>query len=207
MEADVIVVGGGHNGLICAAYLARAGVNTLLLEAAPDVGGCASTVDDLGARFNICNCDHTLVRAMPIIDELDLVEHGLRYVEPEAGSIWTFHDGSDPWVIFHDQDRTLGGLAEAYPDQADAYRRYLVDAMPVARLALDMVRTPPPAARFAAVARMVPSQPRRGTWPLLRRLAADHARGDGRPDGLGSCSRNPRYRAGSDWLRHEAPGS
>ena len=44
MEADVIVVGGGHNGLICAAYLARAGVDTLLLEAAPDVGGCASTV-------------------------------------------------------------------------------------------------------------------------------------------------------------------
>ena len=78
MEADVIVVGGGHNGLICAAYLARAGVNTLLLEAAPGVGGCASTVDDLGARFNICNCDHTLVRAMPIIDELELVEHGLR---------------------------------------------------------------------------------------------------------------------------------
>jgi len=152
MEADVIVVGGGHNGLICAAYLARAGVNTLLLEAAPGVGGCASTVDDLGARFNICNCDHTLVRAMPIIDELELVEHGLRYVEPEAGSIWTFHDGSDPWVIFHDQDRTLGGLAEAYPDQADAYRRYLVDAMPVARLALDMVRTPPSVAGFAATA-------------------------------------------------------
>ena len=46
-EAEVIVVGGGHNGLICAAYLAGASVNTLLLEARPSVGGCASTVDDL----------------------------------------------------------------------------------------------------------------------------------------------------------------
>ena len=148
----MIVVGGGHNGLICAAYLARAGVDTLLLEAAPAVGGCASTVEALGARFNICHCDHTLVRAMPISDELDLTGQGLRYVEPEASSIWTFHDGSDPWVLFNDQDRTLDGLVEAYPDQVGAYQRYLADAMPVARLALDMVQTPPSAGGFAATA-------------------------------------------------------
>ena len=48
-DAEVIVVGGGHNGLICAAYLARAGVQTVLLEARDSVGGCASTVIDLGA--------------------------------------------------------------------------------------------------------------------------------------------------------------
>jgi phytoene dehydrogenase-like protein len=41
---------GGHNGLICAAYLARAGLDTLVLEARPSVGGCASTVDALNAR-------------------------------------------------------------------------------------------------------------------------------------------------------------
>ena len=72
MDAEVIVVGAGHNGLICAAYLARAGIDTLLLETRSEVGGCASTVTDLDARFNICNCDHTMVRAMPIADELDL---------------------------------------------------------------------------------------------------------------------------------------
>ena len=74
----MIVVGGGHNGLICAAYLARAGIDTVLIEARADVGGCASTVTDLDARFNICNCDHSMVRAMPIADELDLAAHGLR---------------------------------------------------------------------------------------------------------------------------------
>ena len=76
-DAEVIVVGGGHNGLICAAYLARAGVQTVLLEARDSVGGCASTVNDLGARFNICACDHSLIRALPLIDELDLVHYGL----------------------------------------------------------------------------------------------------------------------------------
>ena len=53
-DAEVIVVGGGHNGLLCAAYLARAGVDTLVLEARPTAGGCASTVEGFGARFNVC---------------------------------------------------------------------------------------------------------------------------------------------------------
>ena len=90
-EAEVVVVGGGHNGLICAAYLARSGIDTILIEARSSVGGCASTVDDLGARFNICHCEHNLVRAMPIIDELDLAKHGLKYVETEASSVCAFH--------------------------------------------------------------------------------------------------------------------
>ncbi|MGZ0220662.1 MAG: FAD-dependent oxidoreductase, partial [Acidimicrobiales bacterium] len=84
---DVIVVGAGHNGLICAAYLARAGIETELIEARSDVGGCASTVTDLGARFNICNCDHTLIRGMPVINELELETFGLHYLEPDASSI------------------------------------------------------------------------------------------------------------------------
>lgn len=151
-DSEVIVVGGGHNGLICGAYLSRAGVDTLLLESRSEVGGCTSTVSDLGARFNICHCDHTLIRAMPIADELDLEDHGLRYVEPGAGAIFAFHDGAEPWAVFHDADQTIDGLAGSYPHQVDAYRRYLRDAMPVAELAVDMARTVPSAPRFAGVA-------------------------------------------------------
>ncbi len=77
MDYGAIVVGAGHNGLICAAYLARAGIPTLLVEARAEVGGCASTVDALGARVNICNCDHVVFRTTPVIDELDLASHGL----------------------------------------------------------------------------------------------------------------------------------
>lgn len=152
MDADVIVVGAGHNGLICAAYLARAGLDTLLVEARPDVGGVAATVTDLDARFNICNCDHLTIRAMPIAEELDLVDHGLRYLEPEIGSVSRFHDGSPPWLFFHDVDRHLAALAAAMPGQVDAYRRYLDDALPVAELALEIARTPPTTRRIAGVA-------------------------------------------------------
>ncbi len=160
--ADVIVVGGGHNGLICAAYLARHGIDTLLLESRADVGGCASTVSDLGARFNICNCDHTMIRAMPVIDELELEDHGLRYLEAEASFLYQFYDGAEPWSHFHDVDRTVDALALTYPTQVDGYRRYLRDALPVAELAIEMARTPPTTGR------------------LLRRVAARQARGAAR---------------------------
>jgi phytoene dehydrogenase-like protein len=157
--ADVIVVGGGHNGLICAAYLARSGIDTLLVESRPAVGGCASTVSDLGARFNICNCDHTMIRAMPVIDELDLAARGLRYLEAEASFLHLFYDDAEPWSHFHDIDRMLDGLASTYPKQVEGYRRYLHDAMPVAELAIEMARTPPTIGR------------------LLRRVAGRRARG------------------------------
>ena len=151
-DAQVIVVGAGHNGLICAAYLARAGIDTILLESRSSVGGCASTESDLGARFNICNCDHSLVRAMPLIDELDLGSHGLNYVESEISAINTFHpaDGetSPPWLFFADTERTLESIAAAYPAQVDNYRRYLDDAMPVAKLVVEMARTLPTGPRF-----------------------------------------------------------
>ncbi|MCP3911011.1 MAG: NAD(P)/FAD-dependent oxidoreductase [Actinomycetia bacterium] len=141
-DAEVIVVGGGHNGLIAATYLARAGVDTLVVEGRSEVGGISSTVSDLGARFNICNCDHALIRTTGIVEELELEEHGLHYLESEVGNVHGYHDDSDPWLFFPEQDRTLESLAHRFPRQIDAYRRYLEDSLPVARLALEMARTP-----------------------------------------------------------------
>ncbi|NNE12362.1 MAG: NAD(P)/FAD-dependent oxidoreductase [Ilumatobacter sp.] len=80
---------------------------------------------------------------MPIADELDLATHGLRYLEPEIGSISRFHEGADPWLFFHDVERHLDALAQARPNQVERYRRYLNDALPAAELALEIARTPP----------------------------------------------------------------
>lgn len=172
MYADVVVVGAGHNGLVCAAYLARAGVDTLLLEARPDVGGCASTVSDLDARFNICNCDHTMVRGMPIADELDLSSYGLRYLEPTVSGINRFHDGSPPWVFLHDVDAHLEALATTHPHAVDGYRRYLADALPVAELAVAIARTRP---TLPAMARTVLRRHASGAARLLRWARASQA--------------------------------
>ena len=144
MDHGAIVIGAGHNGLICAAYLAQAGIDVLVVEARDSVGGCASTVDALdGARVNICNCEHTMVRATPIADELGLAAHGLRYLPVDPGYFSVHHDAGPGWYVFADLERTLDGLRVAYPSEVENYRRYARAAVPVVKLAAAMANDVP----------------------------------------------------------------
>jgi phytoene dehydrogenase-like protein len=164
-DYDAVVVGAGHNGLVCAAYLARAGRRTLLVEARNAVGGCASTVPALGARVNICNCDHVTFRTTPIFDELSLADHGLRYLDVEPAQLclsWT--DGA-AWPVFHDVERTIDALRLTHPDQADGYRRYAHAARPVAELIVEAASEPP--SRSGLLARLAERRGR-GLATLLR---------------------------------------
>ena len=80
-DFDAVVIGAGHNGLVTAAYLAQAGMSTLLVEARTSVGGTASSEPFAGATVNICNCDHLTFRTTPVMEELALGDHGLEYLE------------------------------------------------------------------------------------------------------------------------------
>ena len=148
VDPDVIVVGAGHNGLVCAAYLARAGLNVLLVEARSSVGGCASTVEAVGGRVNICNCDHLAVRTLPLIEELDLARHGLSYLDLDLTMVAQSYSAQlpgaaeRPFLQFHDVERTLASLRVSLPDQAEGYRRFVHAALPVARLVTDLAAHP-----------------------------------------------------------------
>jgi phytoene dehydrogenase-like protein len=161
-RADILVIGGGHNGLACAAYLARAGREVVVLEARHEPGGCASTVDAIGARVNICSCDHTMVRASGIVEDLDLAAHGLRYLEVDPVQVAVSWDGSPVFVQWRSIERTLNGLertpaaneggSSCGPAAASAYRRYLKEALPAARLMLAVQGSPATTPAMAAAA-------------------------------------------------------
>ena len=164
-HVSAVVVGAGHNGLICAAYLARQGHDVVLLEARPTVGGLASTVSDLGARFNICNCDHTMIRANPLIEELDLGTHGLRYLEQEPSFINMSWSEDAPWIHFYDVEQTLDGLARTRPRQVDGYRRYIKAATPVADLLVEVAAVRP---TTPALVKTILRRRARGARTMLR---------------------------------------
>jgi phytoene dehydrogenase-like protein len=164
-DHDAIVVGAGHNGLICAAYLARAGLDVLLIEARPSVGGCASTVDALGARVNICSCDHTLFRTTPVMDELDLTTHGLCYLDVDPAQLSLLHGRGPAWPVFHDTGRTLDALALTYPHEVEGYRRYLRAALPLAELVVELANEAPSP---GSTLRTLAGRRARGVTTLLR---------------------------------------
>jgi phytoene dehydrogenase-like protein len=129
-DFDVVVAGAGHNSLITAAYLARAGLRVLVLERASRIGGDTSTEEVTlpGYRHDLCASAHTIFQSSPIVrnDELQLGRYGLRYLFPDPVVVMPFADGHGI-AMLRDRAATAREIARFSAHDAGAYERMLDD--------------------------------------------------------------------------------
>src|SRR6186997_899610 len=142
MHYDVIVIGGGHNGLVNAAYLARGGRKVLVLERRHVVGGAAVTEEVFpGFKFSVCSYVVSLLRP-EIIRELDLARHGLEIL-PLDGTFTPMPNGDYLWRV-NDHGRTFREVARHSRKDAEVYDEYGRAMVEMGRFAKAILAMTPP---------------------------------------------------------------
>ncbi len=123
-DVNGIFVGGGHNALICATYLARAGMKVVVCEASDRIGG-GTTTDEITLPFFRHNLHAYFVRWTPeyaVWNDLDLGRFGVRSVYPPVQNALPFDGGERALVTYADLDRSIAEIAKLSQSDAESYR-------------------------------------------------------------------------------------
>jgi phytoene dehydrogenase-like protein len=139
---DAIVVGGGHNGLVCAAYLARAGRRVLVLERRPVLGGAAVSEELYpGFRFSVCSYVVSLFRPH-IVRELELARYGFEIIPLECS--FSPLPGGDSLCRWSDPHETRREIARFSARDADIYPEFGLTMKKMAHFAKAVIDQPAP---------------------------------------------------------------
>ncbi len=138
---DVAIVGGGHNGLTCAAYLGMAGLRVKVLERRPVVGGAAVT-EEFHPGFRNSVAAYTVSLLNPkVIRDLDLASHGLEIVERRALNFLPTEDGR---YLLTGEGRTKAEIAKFSAKDAERYDAFGAELDAIADVLRDLVLRAPP---------------------------------------------------------------
>ena len=140
---DAIVVGAGHNGLISAAYLARAGWRVLVLERRPVIGGCCVT-EEVFPGYKVSTVAYVCSLLRPeIIRDLKLNEHGYELLTRDPSS-FSPYPGNRHLLFWQDPQATCQEIAKFSPRDAERYPLYEAHLEEVVKVVEPLLMTPPP---------------------------------------------------------------
>jgi phytoene dehydrogenase-like protein len=145
---DVAIVGGGHNGLTTACYLAKAGLNVVVVEKHDYVGGAAVS-REIHPGWTYSNCSYVCSLLRPeIFRDLELAKHGLQII-PYEGSA-TMLDNGDFYGSYNDHDLNYRSMSKFSAKDAEAYERFSRDVMRQCKIIKPLLKmTPPDPTSFA----------------------------------------------------------
>jgi beta-carotene ketolase (CrtO type) len=125
---DVVIIGAGHNGLVCAAYLLKAGYSVLLLEKRSVPGGAATTEEAMpeeapGFKFNMCAIDHEFIHLGPVVEELELTKYGLEYLFCDP-VVFCPHPDGKYFLAHRSLEKTCAEIERYSPRDARKYAEF-----------------------------------------------------------------------------------
>ena len=200
----VAIIGAGHNALVCACYLAKAGHDVTVFERRHVAGGAVNT-EELwpGYHVDTCSVMHILIHKTPIIEELDLHRFGLEYMQMDPWGFAPFPDGSH--ILFHrDLDLTCQSISAISEQDAEAYRTFVTKWDGFNRQVFDLFsRSPAPGAAIGGIARRTAweqirsrgkADPSMAGLPLLRTVLGNYGRM------LDETFTSPQVKAAVAWM-------
>src|ERR1700676_1680476 len=142
-QRDVIIIGGGHNGLVTAFYLAKAGFKPLVLERRPQVGGAAIT-DEFHPGFRCSTLSHSAgpIRS-DIVRDMQLEKHGLKFITPETCVTALSLDGR-ALSLYQDETKSAQSIAAFSQKDATKYSEFAKSLGRISKVIAEALATTPP---------------------------------------------------------------